>query len=339
MKRCFELAALGGRETRSNPNVGSLLVYQNRIIGEGYHKRQGEAHAEINALADVDSEDKQFVKDATLYVSLEPCNIHSLTPPCSDAIIQAGIKRVVISAQDPNPKVAGKSIEQLRAKGIDVITDVCLQLGMDLIKPFKVHLQQRPYVILKWAQSSDAYIGKRDQLIQISGPETSLLTHKWRSEIDGILVGHNTVITDDPQLTTRLVDGSNPLRIILTNDPSELSSKKVATDGNPSLFVGSHNLKESEKEVLYMDQNLNGDNLIYLLKALFQKGIFYLMVEGGGKTLKMFIDQGLWDEARIIKSNQSLISGIRAPQVTGRRFSTIEIGKDSIDYVYPDMKC
>ena len=260
MQRCIDLARLAGKNVRSNPNVGSVLVHDGRIIGESYHKAYGEAHAERNAIASVRNEDRELIPDATLYISLEPCNISAKTPPCSELIIDSGIKKIVIGTKDPNPKIAGSSIAFLEQKGIHVTQGILEPQARQLIAPFVSNLNKLPYIILKYAQSTDNYIGKRDMNIWLSNDAMKRKSHIWRTEVDAILVGYNTALTDNPKLTTRLVPGESPLRIILDRDLSLPRTHHVWSDSNKSLFVCDKNLELSDeaianKEVIQLDFN------------------------------------------------------------------------------------
>ena len=339
MHRCFQLARKAGKAVKSNPQVGSVLVYNNKIIGEGYHEFYGGPHAEVNALRSVHPKDEKLIVDSILYVSLEPCCIVGKTPACTDLISSSGIKSVVVSVTDPNEKMNGHSISLLRAKGIEVTTGILEKEGYDLIRPFMSNLRNRPYVILKWAQSKDGYMGKRGKQIWLSNAYTKVKTHNWRAEIDGIMVGHNTVIADDPQLTTRLVPGDNPIRIVVTKAISELVSSQVYKDRNSTIFISEkpHVTRSTLKEQLLCE--MNEENLSEILEKLYSKGVHRLMIEGGSKTLKLFVTNNLWDEARVIRTEKQLVSGIRAPIVSGRIFKQENIDGDCIHYLYPNENC
>ena len=344
MKRCFELARLAQNKVKSNPKVGSVLVWNNQIISEGYYQKYGGLHAERNAILDLKVNDKNKLPEATLYVSLEPCQIFGKTPPCTDIILSSGIKKVVISVEDPNPLIAGKSIELLKSKGIEVVSGILESEGQDLIKPFVANLKKRPFVLLKFAQSSDAYFGKRGQQYWISSTESQLLVHQWRSCIDGILVGHQTALIDNPRLTTRLVKGESPLRVILDDDLSIPRTHHVWSDEYPSIFI-TQKKSEAISEINY--ENVFGEEkklIVYVEKSttyeedilsfLNNIGICRLMLEGGASTIKKFVAKNLWDEARIIRSNKAMVSGIRAPYVIGRLYRKEKISTDTIEYVY-----
>ncbi len=335
MQRCFDLAKLAGKNVKSNPKVGAVLVYQDRIIGEGYHEAYGGPHAEINALNSVSPEEKEFIKDSTLYVSLEPCCIDRKTPPCTDGIIEHGIKEVIFSVQDPNPDVAGQSIEILKARGLTVSHGLLSNQGEQLIRPFKANLNKRPYVILKFAQSSDAYIGKRGKTVSISNNYSKILSHRWRSEVDGILVGYQTALIDDPQLNTRLWSGDDPLRIVLDPRAELPLHLKVCSDDAPTLFVNDVGTADSDSFNKDRIKISADESFIQnLLRILFDKGIYSLIVEGGTKTIQKFLETDLWDEARVITNNQPLRSGIKAPYIIGLPYTVSRIKDDEITYVY-----
>jgi diaminohydroxyphosphoribosylaminopyrimidine deaminase/5-amino-6-(5-phosphoribosylamino)uracil reductase len=338
MRRCLELARKGGKATQTNPWVGAVLVHQDRIIGEGYHMRYGGPHAEINCLASVKEADRPLIADSTIYVSLEPCCIHSKTPPCTSAILANEIKKVVISINDPNEKVDSISTALLKKAGVEVVSGVLSEEGYRVIAPFKAHLSKRPHIILKWAQSADGYIGKRGKQVWLSNKLSKIKSHQWRTEINGILVGYNTAVTDDPSLNARLVPGPDPLRIVLTDDMTELKTKQVWTDDRPTLFVGDiANQVHKNKECVHcsiVDGDLTG-----VLDLLFEKGVHHLLVEGGSKTLKKFVAADLWDVCRIIKTPTVLTSGIRAPQVKGKLWYTQKLESDVIEYLTPLNKC
>jgi diaminohydroxyphosphoribosylaminopyrimidine deaminase/5-amino-6-(5-phosphoribosylamino)uracil reductase len=335
MRRCFELAKLSHNKVKGNPNVGSVVVLEDTIISEGYYQYYGGLHAERNAILNVKEEDKYNLGNSTLYVSLEPCHIHGKTPPCTDIILASGIKKVVISATDPNPLIKGESIKLLKSNGIDVIENILPTEGQSLIKPFVATLNKRPYIIVKFAQSSDAYFGKRGKQVWLSGEAAKHKVHIWRSQTDAILVGYQTALIDNPKLTTRLVEGSSPLRIVLDDDLSLPNSHHLWADEYPTLFITQ--IKDqvqsnSLKSVVYIIKDENYQEAI--LDILFKMGIYRLIIEGGAQTLKYFIAKNLWDEARIIRSNKALVSGIRAPFINGKLYKKEKLEDDTLEYVY-----
>ena len=321
INRCTELAYNGLGTTYPNPLVGSVVVYEGRIIGEGWHQRSGEGHAEVRAIASV--KEKNLLPYSTLYVNLEPCCHYGKTPPCTELIIKHRIGRVVIGTTDPFATVAGKGIDQLRAAGIAVTVGVCEAECLELNKRFfTYHNKQRPYIFLKWAQSSDGFIAPahKDEIAPhwISCAEARQYAHLMRSREQAILVGVNTVIADNPSLDTREWYGHNPLRVII--DPYLRSPKnfKVWNDSQPTLFLADkqHCTFIAEKELKNTEVALidfSADVLPQLCKVLYQKQIQSLIVEGGSYTLQEFIKNGLWDEAYIATGKTVLKEGVKAP--------------------------
>jgi len=334
MRRCFDLALLGSKNVKSNPNVGAVLVHNDRIIGEGYYQYYGGQHAERNALRSVKSEDKHLIKSSTLYVSLEPCCIHGKTPPCTDLINEKGIKNLVISVEDPNPKIKGEGLEKLNAAGVTITKGILQAEGLGIIKPFIANLAQRPYIILKFAQSSDAYFGKRGKSVWLSNQWSKVQVHKWRSEVDGILIGYNTAVTDNPELTTRAYPGDNPNRIVIDKNLSSNHNLKLWSDKIATTFVTDNSEKIAyPKDTLIMN-NWEEFNLKELLSSLYKKGVFRLLIEGGADTIKRFADQDLWDEARILKTDKVLKSGIRAPIIKGQKSNVYRLENDLIEIIH-----
>ncbi len=333
MQRCFDLARMAGKHTKSNPQVGAVIVYNGRIIGEGYHQVYGEAHAEVEAIRSVKNPDKQYLRDATIYVSLEPCNHTGKTGPCTDAILESGIMKVVVSVLDPSPEMSGKSIKLLQSKGVDVRFSICETKGKSLIKPFCTNLNKRPYVILKWAQTADGFIGVKGQEIQISKPTTFMLTHRWRSEIDGILVGKNTVLSDDPKLNARHWVGESPMRIVLDSELEIPASANIYSDGQPTIMI-NHLKNVVIDNVTYLKVD-NTKDINSWLPLLYGMGIYKLMIEGGSEILQAFINQQMWHEARLIKSKVLLQEGIKAPIIHLSNIQSTELYDDLIEIGYP----
>ncbi len=334
MQRCFELAKLGGKETKKNPTVGAVLVHKNKIIGEGYHKKYGAAHAEINAIHSVKDTHKHLIPDASIYISLEPCFHQGKTPPCVDAIIQHGIKNVYISTLDPFEKVAGQSITKLKEHGVHVESQILEQEGKDLIKKFIVNtIDKRSYVILKFAQSKDGFIGKESEAVWLTNSYSKTLSHKWRSEVDGILVGTQTAIIDNPKLNTRLYSGDSPKRIVLDRQERIPKSHQLLSDEFPTLiFTTKASYKApANKQVIV----LNEWALEHILKAAYENEIYSLIIEGGKSVLDSFIKANLWDEYRIFTTDTILGSGIKAPILHGLETRHLRLGMDQISYGYP----
>jgi diaminohydroxyphosphoribosylaminopyrimidine deaminase / 5-amino-6-(5-phosphoribosylamino)uracil reductase len=328
MRRCIELASKANKKTRTNPKVGSVLVYQDRIIGEGYHMEYGKPHAEINALDSVATPDKQYIPASTLYVSLEPCSHFGKTPPCAHRIVQEGIKNVVIGCPDPNPLVSGNGIAYLKENGVNVHCPFNLQEAEDLIYSFKTHLSEMPFVILKWAQSADNYLSKKGEQTWLSNEYSRILVHKWRSECDGIMIGKNTALIDKPALSVRLYQGDNPVRIIMD---SRLSLKTDMSYGYDDLstWVFNQLLEAKENNVRYI-RSENVHNLTEILKTLFKEGIHTLLVEGGAALLRSFIQAGVWHEARIIRTKTKLGDGVSAPLLQGSLIRKMPLLDDEI---------
>ena len=270
IRRCFELAKLGIGNVKTNPMVGSIIVHNGKIIGEGYHKRYGEGHAEVNAVKSVKGEDKHLLNESTIYVSLEPCFHEGKTPPCVDLILGLGIPKVVISAVDPNPKVAGKSIEKLRNHGVEVISGVLEKEGRFIARRFFHHfMTKRPYVILKYAQSKDGFLSQMNKQIWLTNPYSKRLVHKWRNEEAAILVGTNTVKVDNPSLTNRLWFGNSPVRLIIDRN-LKLTDEYAVMDGIARTIIICEKAPQAARNILleYLEINFERGFLKQLLKNI-----------------------------------------------------------------------
>ncbi|HEY8661576.1 MAG TPA: bifunctional diaminohydroxyphosphoribosylaminopyrimidine deaminase/5-amino-6-(5-phosphoribosylamino)uracil reductase RibD [Hanamia sp.] len=318
MSRCIELAKLAAGQVAPNPMVGAVLVYEDKIIGEGYHKKYGEPHAEVNCINSVLAENKDLIEKSTIYVSLEPCSHYGKTPPCVDLIIKNKIKKIVIGCKDIYKEVAGKGIEKLKNSGAEVIVDILENECKDLNKRFfTFHQKNRPYIILKWAQSANGKIGSLSgERILISNDYSNRLVHKWRSDEAAILVGTNTALKDNPSLTTRLWEGNNPIRIVIDKENNLPSTLEVFNhEANTIIF----NLYKDSIENNLQFIKLEASGLLeQILHSLFELNIQSVLIEGGSKTLQSFIDAGLWDEARIITNEEMMIeNGIAAPELYG----------------------
>lgn len=295
MRRCLTLAKLGLGRVQPNPMVGSVIVHNGEIIGEGYHHQYGEAHAEVNAINSVS--DKSLLPSSTIYVTLEPCSHYGKTPPCADKLIEMKIPRVVIGATDPHDKVNGKGIQKLQNAGIEVITGVLKKECETINKRFfTYHRHQRPYIILKWAQTENGFMDIDRQEnptgeYWITNEASRVLVHKWRSEEQAILIGYNTYLNDRPSLTTRYYPGSSPKRYIMVKEKDQLSEIEGFT---------------------FVDNDLR-----QFCQQLFSDKIQSVIVEGGRKTLDLFIQSGLWDEARILTSCHTWEKGMYAPTLFG----------------------
>ncbi len=334
MLRALQLAKLGGAATKSNPLVGAVIVLNDRIIGEGYHQKYGEAHAEVNAVNSV--KDPALLKGATIYVTLEPCSHFGKTPPCADLLIRSEFKRVVIAQIDPFSEVSGRGIEKLKNAGIQVDCGILEKKAQELNKRFiTFHSKKRPFITLKWAQTKDGFIDldrseeQESGINWISQPETQMITHEIRSTEQAILVGWRTIQNDNPSLTTRAFNGPNPIRIII--DPQLQASKeaKVFTDGLKTFVF---NLLEDQEvnEVRYI--KLKDLNPASILEMLFQINIHSVLVEGGASTLTHFIQSDLWDEALVITGKNEFKSGLKAPVLSKNPIKTVQFGRDRLNY-------
>lgn len=325
MCRCLALAKLGRQEAAPNPMVGAVLVHEDRIIGEGFHQKYGQAHAEVNCINAVDQKDVHLISQSILYVSLEPCAHYGKTPPCVDLILYKKITKVVIGCADPFAEVAGKGIEKLRSAGTHVITGVLENECMELNKRFfTFHTLRRPYIILKWAQSIDNKIAKNNRQLAISNQYSNRIVHKWRSEEMSILVGTNTASLDDPHLTTRLWPGKNPVRLVIDMDLKLPSSLKLFDDQCRTIIFNG--VRHEENGNRFYFRLKEGENLIgQIIEALYNLQIQSVLIEGGAKLLQSFIDEGLWDEARIITNEQMIIGeGVLAPVLQHYKLHTSE---------------
>jgi len=336
IQRCFDLAKRGGKAVRSNPNVGALLVHNKRIIAEGWHQKFGSDHAEVNCLNAIDPINKALIQDSTLYISLEPCSYFGKTPACTDLILKNKIPRVVISTTDPNPEVNGQGIEILRKHGVKVSSGVLEEKGLDLIRPFTVNQQQkRPYIILKIVKSTNHFIGKAGERIWLSNRYSTILSHKWRAEVDGIMVGTNTVLNDDPALDTRLFPGDSPTRIIADRKGVIPQNAKVFDGKTHTILIREKNGTGNSLKCKSLELAFEGDNYLEKwMKALFDEGIYVLLIEGGSKLIKSFLKHKLWDEARIIHTSHPLNEGIKAPNITGKLMNQIELDSDRYYQIY-----
>ncbi|MEM9680267.1 MAG: bifunctional diaminohydroxyphosphoribosylaminopyrimidine deaminase/5-amino-6-(5-phosphoribosylamino)uracil reductase RibD [Bacteroidota bacterium] len=307
IKRCLQISRNGLGTTRPNPMVGAVIVHNDVIIGEGFTSPYGGPHAEVNAIRSV--VDKSLLKASTFYVALEPCSHYGKTPPCSDLIIQHQIPKVVIGCIDDNPEVAGKGIERLRAHGCEVIVGVLEnECKAHLKRFFTFHNKKRPYIILKWAQSSDGFIApekrERQSPVWITNTYSRQLVHKWRAEEQAILVGYNTVLEDNPSLTVRDWSGHQPIRVIL--DPkSELDKHFKVFD------TTSKTIRLTEREIDFNEPMAN-----QVCNYLHSQHINSVIIEGGAKTLQHFIDENLWDEVRVFYGDVSFKEGVTAPELT-----------------------
>lgn len=338
MYRCLELAKLGAGEVAPNPMVGAVLVYNDQIIGEGYHQKYGEAHAEPNCIRQaVDNGHRELISQSTLYVSLEPCVHFGKTPPCADLIIKNKIPRVMIGCRDPFKEGNGrpnnevgqeKGVEKLKNAGIAVEPGILEDQCKELNRRFLVfHTQHRPYIILKWAQTSNHKIaGQGSDRLYITNDFTNRIVHKWRSEEASILIGTNTAFTDDPELTTRMWPGKNPTRLVVDMD-LKLPSQLKIFDGQVRTIVFNA-MKHQDNGNLSFYQVTEDMSLVHqIANALYQLKILSVMVEGGAKLLQTFIDESMWDEARVVTNEELTVNeGLNAPRFT----SALKMGQEKM---------
>lgn len=339
MQRCLDLAALGMGSVSPNPMVGAVIVHDGQIIGEGYHERYGQPHAEVNAVNAVlskYSDAEEMLQNSTIYVSLEPCAHYGKTPPCADLIVKHRIPKVVVGCRDPFDQVNGKGIDKLQAAGIEVVIGVLEDQCKQLNRRFFTRVQKkRPYIILKWAQTADGFFAPEDgKQFWITGEESRRLVHKWRSEEDAILVGKNTVATDNPQLNTRLWPGKSPKRVMIDRR-LELSSDLNIYDQSVETIVFNGLKTDIEGKIKYIAlEDFERFVPQYILFQLYLQDIQSVIIEGGAKTLESFIGAGLWDEARIFAGNGVLGKGIKAPVVTGAVMQESVCGEDRLQVLY-----
>lgn len=312
--RCLELAQKGKGYVSPNPMVGAVLVHDGRIIGEGWHQQFGQAHAEVNCLDSVSDADKTLIPDSTMYVSLEPCAHLGKTPPCAERLVTEQVKQVIVCNGDPFAKVSGKGMEILNTAGINTSIGLLEDKGLWVNRRFFCyHQQQRPYIILKWAQTKDGYIAPPDRSrTQISNKAAGQLVHKWRTEEDAIMVGYQTALHDDPQLTTRLWQGKNPLRIVVDKDQNLPNTGKIF-DTHATTWILNRKNNAINDNLHYIQLDFERDIIPQLLKRLYQAGIQSLIVEGGAALLNSFIKANIWDEARVFTAEHLLNEGIKAP--------------------------
>jgi diaminohydroxyphosphoribosylaminopyrimidine deaminase/5-amino-6-(5-phosphoribosylamino)uracil reductase len=317
MYRCLELAKKGSGFVAPNPMVGAVLLHEERIIGEGFHQQYGGPHAEVNCIHSVKKEGKDKISSSVLYVSLEPCSHFGKTPPCTDLILANQIPEVVIGCRDPFVEVDGKGIEKLKAAGIKVVYGIlekeCQQLNKRF---FTFHIKHRPYIILKWAETADGKMADEGtNRLLISNEQTNRLVHKWRSEEASILVGTNTALLDDPELTTRNWSGTSPIRLVVDMDLKLPLTLKIFNSKQRTVIFNARKHEEVDHLIYYQ---VTGDvNLVHqIVNALYRMKIQSVLVEGGARLLQSFIDEEMWDEVRIIKNEELKINnGLAAPEL------------------------
>jgi len=332
IRDCLLLAVKGMGTVEPNPMVGCVILHEGNIIGQGWHQNYGEAHAEVNAINSV--ADKSLLSESTLVVNLEPCSHTGKTPPCTDLIIESKIKKVVIGCSDSNPLVAGKGIKKLQKAGIEVVCDVLKEECIELNKRFfTYHEKKRPYLILKWARTMDGFISLnppfRKEENWITSAESKKLVHQWRAQEQAIMIGTKTAILDNPELTVRLVEGENPLRVVIDEHLSIPLSHHVFSKDTETLVFTS--LKaENQNHVSYCKTNFTKNILPQVMKELYDRKIISVIVEGGAHLLNSFIEDNLWDEARIFTGNKFFKSGVKSPLIKGREVSRMFLGEDEL---------
>lgn len=332
MKRVLELATRGKGYVSPNPLVGCVIVHEGKIVGEGWHEKHGEAHAEVNAVKNVD---KNILKESEVYVNMEPCSHFGKTPPCADMLVAHGVKKVFVANIDTNPLVAGEGIKKLRSSGTEVISGILEHEGRELNKRFFTYVEKkRPYIILKWAQTSDGFIARENfDSKWISNEFSRQLVHKWRTEEDAVLVGTRTAMHDDPQLNVRDWTGRNPVRVIIDRF-LRLSEKLHVFDGSQRTLCYNL-LKHEEHTNLSLIRLDEQDFLQNLIRDLYNQKIQSVIVEGGTQTLNTFLDLNLWDEARVFVSKVNFVKGIPAPSISGKLINEEFVDSDTLRIYYP----
>jgi diaminohydroxyphosphoribosylaminopyrimidine deaminase/5-amino-6-(5-phosphoribosylamino)uracil reductase len=338
MQRCLELASKGRQNVKPNPMVGCVIVHNNKIIGESYHKIYGQAHAEVNAINSVDNKD--LLKESTLYVNLEPCAHYGKTPPCSDLIIHHKLNRVVIGCKDSFAKVAGKGIEKMQKAGIKVDVGILEKESINLNKAFfTFHQKQRPYIILKWAQTLDGYIDVIRQaedpigINWITHPNLRLPVHKWRSEESGILVGAGTAKNDNPRLNTREWFGKNPVRLLFADKNAINTNWNILDDSIKTLVFTDADI-ENTKSTTYYKIDFKEKPIEKMLNILYNNDIQTIIVEGGQMMLQSFIDINIWDEARVLIGDKTFGDGLKAPKIPVRHSKNCRYSNDTIIHYF-----
>jgi diaminohydroxyphosphoribosylaminopyrimidine deaminase / 5-amino-6-(5-phosphoribosylamino)uracil reductase len=325
MRRCVELASFAEGRTYPNPLVGSVIVHEGKIIGEGYHLKAGGPHAEVIAINSVENKDK--LKHSTLYVNLEPCSHFGKTPPCADYIIANSIPRVVVGTLDTSEKVSGRGVDKLRNTHCEVIIGVIENECRRVNRRFFAFIEKRrPYITLKWAQSADGYIdvlrseGHEPRPTWISGKPERILVHKWRASEQVILVGAGTIRADKPKLNVREWKGNNPIKIVLSGS-GNVDTGSVRNEPDDKVIIFTHNSERNIPGAVNVKLSIDEPASIQILRYLHDIGIQSLFIEGGAKILNHFISNGLWDEARIFKGPGYFGGGVKAPAINGQLLS------------------
>ena len=333
MNRALDLAALGRGSVSPNPMVGAVIVHGDQIIGEGWHRQYGGPHAEVNAITSVG--DQSLLSESTIYVTLEPCSHFGKTPPCADLLIEKKLKRVVVANLDSNPLVAGNGIKKLRAAGIEVTTGILDKKARELNARFFTFIEKhRPYIILKWAQTSDGFIARENYDSKwISHELSRQLVHKWRTEEDAIMVGTRTIAHDNPQLNVRDWSGRDPVRVII--DRFLKLDQKLAVFDRKQKTLCYNVLKHDEHDNLHL-LRVDEENFIQnVVSDLYKQKIQSLIIEGGTTLLTLFIEAGLWDEVRVFESPRVFHKGIKAPSFEGQLTRRIPVQEDWLNFFLP----
>jgi len=333
MQRALELANAGMGAVSPNPMVGCVIVHEGKIIGEGWHKKYGEAHAEVHAVNAVTH--KELLKESTVYVSLEPCSHYGKTPPCVELLLQHQVKRVVIANMDTNPLVSGEGIKKMREAGIEVITGVLEKEGRLLNRRFFTFMEkQRPYIILKWAETADGFIARENYDSKwISNEYSRQRVHQWRAQEDAVLVGTKTAFHDNPQLNVRDWIGRNPARIVF--DRFLRLSDKLHLFDRQQKTICYNVLKHEEHNNLTLVRLDEQDFIGQAMHDLYKQKIQSVIVEGGATTLQLFMDAGLWDEARVFVSSKTFGKGMLAPRLHGNLISQESVLNDTLKIYHP----
>jgi len=346
MQRCLALAKNGLGKTYPNPMVGSVIVHDGKIIGEGWHQKAGEPHAEVNAINSV--KDKKHLSKSTIYVNLEPCSHYGKTPPCANLIVDMGIKNVVIGSLDYNNEVHGKGILHLQKNGCNVIVGVLEDECKDFNKRFfTFHQKKRPYVVLKWAETKDGYIfpnepeNKEKELknlkpIWISNSYSLQLVHKWRTEEQAILVGTNTVLKDNPRLNARDFNGNSPFRVVIDRELKISNDYNLLDKSSVTLILTEKQISPNKENLLYRKLDFSKSIVPQICDVLYRENVQSILIEGGAQTLQSFINENLWDEARIFIGNLNFEKGLPAPTIKGKIILEKNILQDTLTILRND---
>lgn len=341
MKRALELATRSVGNASPNPMVGAVLVHEGRIIGEGWHREYGTAHAEVNCLESVADADRHLVSESTMYVNLEPCAHHGKTPPCALRLVKEKVRRVIVANEDPFEQVDGKGFEILKSHHIYTEQGVLEKQGLWLNRRFFCfHQRKRPYIILKWAQTPEGYFAPLDRSrYPITGTDSRQLLHKWRTEESAILVGYQTALNDNPELTARMYTGRQPLRIVFDRTLQLPRTHHVFSSAAPTWIINA-GVEGEEGNIRFVQINFSDNPLTQILEKLYDANRLSLIVEGGAVLLESFIREGLWDEARVFTGQASMSEGVHAPLLTNfKKAFDAGVGGDRLNvYVNKDSK-